>query len=224
MASPGPLQKVFDDAKREFENELPGTRFQDLLTVTTIDQLYDVLDKLQGQQRRLRHLERIQPFLDRLQSFAGVIEVFVQAKPEILSLIWGPIKLLLKFTAEWQQGYDAMIKTVGRIGELLPQFQDVLEHFIDKKHIQDVLGLLYRDILDFYLESLSFFTMKGEFLAFILVNPFLSDARGFAQIVISLNRPTHDVRDAVAKAEGENQVGGRQHRETCAAFNRQHHF
>src|SRR5690606_30284683 len=54
MACPGALQKVFDDAKREFENKLPpGTRFQDLLTVTTIDELYDALDKLQGQQRRL---------------------------------------------------------------------------------------------------------------------------------------------------------------------------
>jgi hypothetical protein len=186
MASPSPLQKVFDDAKREFENGLPpGTRFQNLLTVTTIDQLYDALDKLQGQQRRLRNLERIQPFLNRLKSFTGVIEVFVQAKPEILSLIWGPIKLLLMFTTEWQQGYDAMIKTVERIGELLPQFQNVLEHFIDKELIQDVLGLLYRDILDFYLETLSFFTMKSEFTCFYIGYPVLVRRSGLLKSYLS---------------------------------------
>ncbi len=163
MASTNPLQKVFDDAKHEFEDRLPtGTRFRDMLTVATTDQLYDAIEKLQDQPRRLRHLERIQPFLNRLQDLAGTIEVFVQAKPEIMSLLWGPIKLLLTLTIEWQQGFDAMVKAVERIGELLPRFHNTLEHFIDKKLIQDVLGLLYRDILDFYLESLNFFAMKRE--------------------------------------------------------------
>ena len=201
MASPNPLQKVFDDAKREFEDGLPtGTRFQDMLTVTNTDQLYDAIEKLQDQPRRLRHLDRIQPFLNRLGDLAGTIEVFVQAKPEIMSLLWGPIKLLLMFTIEWQQGFDAMVKAVERIGELLPRFHNILEHFIDKKLIQDLLGLLYRDILDFYLESLKFFALKREFARCSL--PCFVGRDHFAD-QSPKRPPTHHVRDAVAKTQRE---------------------
>ena len=164
MASANPLQKIFDDAKGEFQRKLPaGTRFQDLLGVTTVNELYDATDKLQqNHPTRLRHMKRIQPFLARIQAFAGVVEVFVQVQPEILALIWGPIKLLLTLTIEWQQGFEAIVRTMERIGELLPMFTNVSSDFVDKTHIQDVLGLLYRDILDFHWKSLEFFTLPRE--------------------------------------------------------------
>src|SRR5689334_15017619 len=73
MALPGPLQTIFDDAKREFQSKLPaGTRFQDLLGVTTINELYDATDKLQlNRPTRLRSMNRIRPFLARIQAFTG---------------------------------------------------------------------------------------------------------------------------------------------------------
>lgn len=164
MASPGPLQKVFNDAKKEFQRKLSaGTQFQELLGVATVDELYDATDKLQqSHPTRLRHMKRIQPFLARIQAFAGVVEVFVQVQPEILALIWGPIKLLLTLTIEWQQGFEAIVRTMERIGELLPMFTNVSGDFVDKERIQDVLGLLYRDILDFHWKSLEFFTLPRE--------------------------------------------------------------
>lgn len=166
MASPDPVQQVFNTAKREFENELSqNTPFRVAFDVATIKDIWAAADKLQGEQGKksgLRHLNRIEPFLKRLESYAKVIEVFVQAKPEILAPIWGPIKLLLKWTSEWREGFDTIIRAIERIGEFFPQFDDLLPHFTDRKHIMDVLGFFYRDILDFYLELLKFFGQRSK--------------------------------------------------------------
>lgn len=166
MASPDPLQEVFDAAKREFDESLPSnTKFREILAIDTVDKVWDAIAKLQHDQEKksnLRHVSRMQLFLDRIRSYSAVIEVFVQVKPEVLALLWGPIRLLLQWTGEWQQGYDAIVKTMERIGDLLPQFGDVAQHFIDKERIKDVLALFYRDILDFYLESLKFFGLPRK--------------------------------------------------------------
>lgn len=166
MASPDPLQQDFDAAKREFDEGLPSnTTFRDIIAIDTVDKVWDAMKKLQRDHEKkyhLRAMSRIQPFLDRLRSYSAVIEVFVQVKPDVLALLWGPIRLLLQWTGEWQQGFDAIVKTMERIGELLPQFGDVAEHFINKERIKDVPALFYRDILDFYLQSLKFFGLPRK--------------------------------------------------------------
>jgi len=167
MASANPLQQVFDAAKREFEAELPSrTPFQSLLSATTIDEVYNAMERYQKEQwktSKLRHLQRIQPLLARLKEYAGVIEVFVQVKPDILALLWGPIKLFLQWTSGWNQGFDAVVKAMERIGELLPCFNDLVVHFLDIERIKDLLGLFYRDILDFYLALVQFFSLSRKF-------------------------------------------------------------
>lgn len=164
MASVDPLQQVFDAARREFERELPpSTLFRSLLTVTTVDEVYDATDRLQlDQAAKLCHLRRIQPYLNRLQQFASAIEVFVQVKPDVLALLWGPIKLLLMLTSEWLEAFDAVVRTIERIGELLPRFSEAVVSFLDTERIKDMLGLFYRDILDFHLEVLKFFSLRRK--------------------------------------------------------------
>jgi hypothetical protein len=168
MSSANPLQQVFDAAKCEFEAELPSrVPFHSLLSATTIEEVYDSMEKYQKEQfktTQLRHLQRIQPFLNRLKEYAGVIEVFVQVKPDILALIWGPIKLFLQWTSGWNQGFDAVVKTIERIGELLPSFNDLVVHFVNIERIKDLLGIFYRDILDFYLALVQFFALSRKFL------------------------------------------------------------
>ena len=168
MASENSLQQIFDKAKREFERELPSRiSFRSLLRVTTIDEVYDAAREYQDEQVKtsggIRNLQRIQPLLDRLNEFAGVIEVFVQVQPDILALIWGPIKLLIQLVSGWTQGYDAVVKMMERIGELLPCFSDVVIHFLDIERIKDILGLFFRDILDFFLAMFQFFSLPRTF-------------------------------------------------------------
>ncbi|PMD44746.1 hypothetical protein L207DRAFT_552817 [Hyaloscypha variabilis F] len=163
MANPyDPVQFAFEKSIRDFKANLKDDRlYSEILQTTTIDQVYNFTEKLQADQNKdghMRHLAKIGPFLENLRGYAGVIEVFIQVKPEILALIWGPIKLLLQWTSVLKQSFDGLIKTIADIGNLLPEFKEVVRLFGHNKQINDVLALFFQDILDIYAIALKFFS------------------------------------------------------------------
>ncbi|GFF67628.1 predicted protein [Aspergillus lentulus] len=149
MATTQPLiQNAFQAAMLEFKTNLNNDKlYTKLLAVASIDEVYDLTDKLQADQGRkghLRHLAKIEPFLNRLREYTGAIDTFVQVYPEIMGLIWGPIKLLLQWSSTLTQSFDAI---------------EVVVLFSGNDKIYDVLVLFFKDILDFYQIGLKFFTM-----------------------------------------------------------------
>ena len=161
-----PVQQPFEKCIRDFKADLKDRRlYSEILQTTTIDQVYDVTDKLQEEQAKnghLRHLSKIGPFLEGLRGYADAIDTFVQVKPDILALIWGPIKLLLQWTSVIKESFDAIVNTIGDIGELLPEFQEVMRLFGHNAQIKDVLALFFQDILDIYVIALNFFSLSRE--------------------------------------------------------------
>ena len=162
-----PVQVAFRSVIHDFRNKLQDDDlYREILKTTSIDDIYDATDKLQAQQAkvgRLRHLSKIEPYLERLRDYSGAIETLVQAKPDILALIWGPIKLLIQWTSILKQSFDAIINTTAEIGELLPEFKEVSQLFSNNVQIKDVLVLFFQDVLDFYLVALKFFNKPSKF-------------------------------------------------------------
>ncbi|KAL7754599.1 hypothetical protein ACKLNR_002808 [Fusarium oxysporum f. sp. zingiberi] len=157
-------QRAFEAAMLDFKDKLKGHSFYDqIIQTTSIEQVYQDIQKLQDKQAksgRLRHLSRIEPFLARLREYSSVVETFVQAKPDILSLIWGPIKLLLLWVDVLKQSFDALVNALEEIGNILPDFCELAEMFTDNNRLQELLVLYFRDILQFYLISTKFFSMR----------------------------------------------------------------
>ena len=168
MAAPyDPIQAVFENTIREFRLNLKNDKlYNEILKTTTVDEVYDATDKLQEEQVKkgqLRHLSKIEPYLEGLRNYASVVEVFMQAKPDVLALIWGPIKLLLQCASTLKQSLDAIINTTAEIGALLPEFRVAMKLFGHNAYMKDVLALFFKDILDFYLISLKFFSFSRKF-------------------------------------------------------------
>ncbi|KAF5667794.1 NACHT domain-containing protein [Fusarium heterosporum] len=165
MSLPDPAQAAFNKAIREFKTGLNNPAlYTEILATTSIDQVYDLTDQLQqtqGRAGRLTNLARIGVFLERMNTYAGVIDTFVQVKPDILALIWGPIKLLILWTSNTTKSLDALIGVTEKLGILLPEFDHAVKLFGNKRHVNQVLALLFQDMLDFYLVSLKFFGMTG---------------------------------------------------------------
>ena len=46
------------------------------------------IQKDQAKRRGFRNLAKIRPFINGLQQYANVLEVFVQVKPGLLGLLW----------------------------------------------------------------------------------------------------------------------------------------
>ena len=166
-----PVQYVFERSIRDFKANLKNDKlYNDILQTTSIDQIYDLTDKLQEEQAKdghLRHLSRIGPFLERLRGYEAVIDMFVQVKPDILALIWGPIKLLLQWSCALKQAMDELAKTIADIGDLLPEFEETMKLFSDNEQIKDVLALFFQDILDIYIIALKFFGLSRKFYGLI---------------------------------------------------------
>jgi len=161
MAADQAGRDAFNRAKMDFEKELndPGL-LNDILSISTPGELWDAMHQIQTEQEskgQLRYLKKVTPYLDCLAAYAGVVEVFVQVKPDVLALVWGPIKFLLLWSSQLKQSFDAVINTMTTIGELLPRFQRTVEIFKDAEKIREVLALFFEDILDFYLAMLKLF-------------------------------------------------------------------
>lgn len=81
---------AFDEALFSFKQGLTDTEKLDFAQTTIDDVLKaakEIQDK-QGKRSLLRNLNRIKPYIAGLEQFSRVIEVFVQAKPEIMAFIW----------------------------------------------------------------------------------------------------------------------------------------
>lgn len=146
-----PAQAAFESAIRDFKEGLDDERlYKTILESKSIDDVYDATDKLQEEQAKnghLRHLSKIEPYLRNLQEYAASIEVFIQVKPDIMALIWGPIKLLLQWASALKTSFDAIINTIAEIGTLLPEFTRVVRIFGNNKQMNDVLALFSRILL-----------------------------------------------------------------------------
>src|SRR5262245_47694429 len=123
---PDPVQAAFDKAIWEFKAGLKNEAlYSEILSTTSADQVYDLTDKLQKEQMKtgeLRNLAKIKPYLERLQSYYGAVDTFVQAKSDVLALIWGPIKLLVQWASTLAHSLDALVNATAEIGLLLPEF------------------------------------------------------------------------------------------------------
>lgn len=81
-----PFNRVCESFRRRLTSEL-SNKFQ----YATVDDLRDAIEEIQNDQAQrhgLRNLNKIKHFLHGLEQYAGVLEVFVQVKPDILGLIW----------------------------------------------------------------------------------------------------------------------------------------
>lgn len=85
------MLQTFESAITDFKSRVKGDQTHDFSQCRTIHDVYDEARRIQDEQRAsksLRGLRRIDPYLKGLAQYQSVIEVFVQAKPEILCLIW----------------------------------------------------------------------------------------------------------------------------------------
>lgn len=84
------ITRAFDEALDRSKKDLPDKEKADF-AVASMQDVYNEAEKIQKKQsdkRSLRNMRRIEPYLKGLAQFSAVIEVFVQAKPEIMAFIW----------------------------------------------------------------------------------------------------------------------------------------
>jgi len=131
MTSPVGID-TFDQARVRVWEKLTPKERDKLAETDTIDDVWRVTQEVQekqGKRGMLGNMSKIQSYLDGLQRYEKVIEVFVSSNPAILALIWvfcatlltpiaytdlvtfqGPIKLLLQVRHLTQMMFRLMLR------------------------------------------------------------------------------------------------------------------
>ncbi|KAI1470272.1 uncharacterized protein F4812DRAFT_259183 [Daldinia caldariorum] len=160
---PSWLDDAFKSAKEEFKKSLKNPALYDFSKINSPDDVIHEAIKIQKQQEKtktLRGLRRIDPLISGLKEYAAVIEQFVQAKPEIMSLIWGPLKLILQVSSAVITAFDKVVKVIAELSMTLPSFNIYAQLFESNYSIRRAACLFYADILDFYAILLNFLTQR----------------------------------------------------------------
>lgn len=81
---------VFSSVLSAFRRRLTPQDVNDFQSTTLEDLKEEItrIQRTQAQRRGFRNLNKIRPFLNGIEQYSKVIEVFVNAKPDIMAFIW----------------------------------------------------------------------------------------------------------------------------------------
>lgn len=81
------VKQLSASERQQFQN---ADRFEDVQkSLVLLRGMYDA-------SRSMNCLGKIEPFLEALRSFGTIIDVYCNAKPEVLSLLWGSVRMILE--------------------------------------------------------------------------------------------------------------------------------
>ncbi|KAM0562877.1 hypothetical protein ACHAPJ_001717 [Fusarium lateritium] len=163
----GPNPDSFQRALSKFKASLdPKLRSQ--FSHCSLSELHDAIQDIQHNQAKdgkQRDIRRIQAFIEAMDQFGKVIEVFLNAN-EMLCFIWGPVKFLLMVTSTYITGFDKLLDAYSEIGNALPGLQQYSASFESYPPLATVLEDYYSDILNFHRIALSVFARPKWKLVF----------------------------------------------------------
>jgi hypothetical protein len=92
------LSSTFSACSLEFRSKVPDglvDTFAEIRTLEDLERAIRDIEARQADKKSLRYLNKIKPCPNALDEYSKAIEVFVNAKPEIMAFVWGPIKVCL---------------------------------------------------------------------------------------------------------------------------------
>ncbi|RFU24742.1 hypothetical protein B7463_g11594, partial [Scytalidium lignicola] len=162
-ASPSPQARIiFQDAFNRFEQTVhfDDKREFQLTTLQDVREAARQIERDLGDRGCLRNMRRLQPFFNGLDQYSKIIEVLCNGTP-YLPYIWAPVKLMLKLASDFLSSFDKLIGAYVRIAENLPRFDRLSVAFQGTSDFQQVLAMVYSDILEFHRRAYKFFRRRG---------------------------------------------------------------
>jgi hypothetical protein len=94
MASP---EETFEGILKDFKKRLTPKELQnfEFVTLNDVRKTAIGIQNSQEQLKEMRHMKRLESFLEAMDQFGKVIETFVNASGYV-AFVWGPIKFILQ--------------------------------------------------------------------------------------------------------------------------------
>lgn len=141
----------------------------------------------------MKNLRRVQGILEGMEQLGKVVDIFLNTS-EILAFVWGPMKFLLLVSRDggfgrlrpcrndltpryaqtartWADSFDILLEAYQSLGENFPLLHHYAGLFRDNKEVENVLGLIYEDILRFHSSALRMFSRSSRCLIYFAILP-----------------------------------------------------
>ncbi|KAI8629690.1 hypothetical protein F5Y19DRAFT_74123 [Xylariaceae sp. FL1651] len=121
-----------------------------------------LLVKTQRRKTKLtRILDLLRPAVDPLKRFEGAIDVVVQVNAGIASPIWGPLRVVINLAADYFRTLESIAMIIHKIISSLQRFSKYEELFTRNELVQNAIGGLYCDFLDFCVRVATFYSTSS---------------------------------------------------------------
>lgn len=150
------LHTIWQQALQTFESSFSRAEYEKLQAVGSFDVLLAEVNLLSDRYRRRaipKLLRRLSPMLQRLQFFSNCISIFIQSKPEVASLIWGSIYLVLQVSLQHQEDVNLVVNVLDYISKHMPRVNSFVDLILVSGRIQNAICGLYKDLIQFFLQA-----------------------------------------------------------------------
>ncbi|KAF3765675.1 hypothetical protein M406DRAFT_289896 [Cryphonectria parasitica EP155] len=146
----------FERALRKFKQNLSPSlvRKFSICKLEDVKQTIRDIQDQQGKAGRLRNMRRLDEFIEAMNQFGGVIDVFVNAN-QFVCFVWNLRPLQIAKTH--LDSFDKLLDVYGQIGAAIPGLLQHRATFENHPTLATVLEDYYSDILRFHQEALSVF-------------------------------------------------------------------
>ncbi|RYN19214.1 hypothetical protein AA0119_g12858 [Alternaria tenuissima] len=193
---------------------------------TKLKDVRDEVMQIEGQlraRRMQRNMARLDPFLRGMEHYSKVVEVLCNGTP-YLSWIWAPVKLMLMITIDSIDAFEKLIEAYARIGNMLPRLDRLGHALADDHNFQNVLALVYSDIIEFHRRAYKFVRQRSW--AVFFGSMWLGFESRFNEISKSLayhsdladkEAAAADIAEAIRRSKADDERWERQENEWNAA-------
>ena len=167
----------WDLAFEHCKTRLPPKELARVIQISNYDQLKTAIDDLRHKTRQkstMRMFNRLEPFLQNLQSFQGVIGAAIQSNPSIAALVWGGIKMVLevnvkrlmlgensfnylsgiKLSLRLTNAFEKIASGMCRINQILPRVESYHNLLPLTPELNQAIVNVYEAIVEFCFETI----------------------------------------------------------------------
>ncbi|KAF2492844.1 ankyrin [Lophium mytilinum] len=152
----------FNRVLSDFKHELSQDEVDDFKFINS-DDLKKAVHRLQEQQKsekRMQNLRRLSSFLEAMDQFDKVVSVFLNAT-DYLGFIWGPAKFMLLVAGSYSEALNTLLDAYQEIGDHIPLLEQYESLIHNSLYLQDIVGLIYKDILNFHRKAMKHFRQRA---------------------------------------------------------------
>jgi hypothetical protein len=140
------------------------------------DECMQLIAKAQLRNRKFDRLARIlQPLVDPLRRFEGSIDMLIQTNSTFASPVWGPLKAVLTIISDRLSTLQNLAVLLERLVDPLKRFQNYEFLFKESRQLQNAIGILYCDLIEFCTRIVAHFCKTGFRKAFSSFDKDLQD-------------------------------------------------